>query len=105
MLNKILMSGRLISEPVLVTEDGSQNCRFRIAVDRPKRKEIATVETDIFNCIAFDRNAEMVNDLFSSGEVITFVGTLRNSPDNLVEIVVEEVHISNAVRAVSNIPF
>lgn len=105
MLNKILMTGRLTSEPVLVTEDGSRNCGFSIAVDRPKRKEVATVETDIFNCIAFDRNAEMVKDLFSCGEIITFVGALRNASDDSAEIVVEEVHISNAVRAVSNIPF
>lgn len=94
MLNKVMMTGRLISEPALTTENGCRCCRISIAVDQPKYKEIDTVGSDFFNCIAQNKNADMVNDLFSKGELITLVGSLRNAPDHSAEIVIQEIHFS-----------
>ena len=99
MLNKVMMTGRLISEPALTTENGCRCCRISIAVDQPKRKGFDTVGSDIFNCIAHERNADMMNDLFSLGDLITMVGSLRNVPDHSAEIVVQEVHISGGKQA------
>ena len=42
----------------------------------------------------YDRNGEMISNLFSEGETITMVGSLRNAGNNSTEIVVEEVHFS-----------
>ena len=50
MLNKVMMTGRLTSEPVLTTEDDMKYCKFGIAVEQPKCKDVDTVETDNFNC-------------------------------------------------------
>jgi hypothetical protein len=41
----------------------------------------------------------MINDLFSAGDLITMVGTLRNVPDHSAENVVQEVHISGGKQA------
>lgn len=43
MLNKVMMTGRLISVPALTTENDCRCCRISIAVDQPKRKGIDTV--------------------------------------------------------------
>ena len=95
MLNKIMMTGRLISEPAVNTENGCRCCRFEIEVKRPRHYKTDTTESDKFICISYDRNADMICDLFSKGEVITLVGSLRNAPDNSAEIVVEEIHITS----------
>ena len=94
MLNKIMMTGRLDSEPAVYNENGFQYCRFSIVVDRSKCYGTDKDKNDNFNCIAYDRNGEMISNLFSKGEMITLVGLLRNTCSNSAEIVVEEVHFS-----------
>lgn len=95
MLNKIMMSGRLLTEPVVTTKDDLRYCKFSIAVDQPKQKETDTIETDTFTCLAFNDNASAVSFLYSKGGTITFVGSLRNAPDNTAVIIVEELHFKN----------
>ena len=86
MLNKIMMTGRITTDLTVVTEDNYSFCKFSIAVDQPKRIGIDTVETDTFTCLAFDDNAKSVSFLYSKGGIITFVGSLRNTPDNTAVI-------------------
>ena len=95
MLNKIMMSGRLLTEPAFTTKDDIRYCKFSIAVEQPKRKGVDAVETDTFTCIAFDDNASAVSFLYSKGGTITFVGLLRKAPDKSVVIIVEELHFQN----------
>ncbi|MBP7188192.1 MAG: single-stranded DNA-binding protein [Ruminococcus sp.] len=95
MLNKVMMTGRLTSEPVLTTEDDMKYCKFGIAVELPKQKVIDTAETDNFNCIAVEDNARAVSFLYSKGGTIAFVGSLRKDADDSTVIVVEELHFSN----------
>jgi len=95
MLNKIMMTGRIITDLTTVTEDNYSYCKFCIAVDQPKRNGSDTVETDTFTCLAFDDNAKSVSFLYSKGGQITFVGSLRKAPDNTAVIIVEELHFQN----------
>ena len=95
MLNKIMMSGRLLNEPAVTTKDDLRYCKFSIAVEHPKQKGVDTVETDTFTCLAFDDNANSVSFLYSKGGTITFVGSLRKAPDKTVVIIVEELHFQN----------
>ena len=95
MLNKIMMSGRLLTEPAVTTKDDLRYCKFSIAVDQPKRKGVDTAETDNFTCLAFDDNASAVSFLYSKGSTITFIGSLRNAPDNTAVLIVEELHFKN----------
>lgn len=101
MLNKIMMTGRIVTDMTIVTEDNYSYCKFSIAVDQPKRNGSDTVETDIFTCLAFDDNAKSLSFLYSNGGKITFVGSLRKAPDNTTVIIVEELHFQNrfAVKA------
>ncbi len=84
MLNKIMMSGRLLTEPAVTTKDDLRCCKVSIAVEQPKQKGVDTVETDTFTCLAFDDNASAVSFLYSKGGTITFVGSLRNAPDTMI---------------------
>ena len=93
MLNKIMMSCRLLSEPAVTTKDDPKYCKFSIAVEQPKQKGVEDVESDTFTCLAFDDNASAVSFLYSKGGTITFVGSLRNAPDNTAVLIVEELHI------------
>ena len=83
MLNKIMMSGRLLSEPAVTTKDDPKYCKFSIAVEQPKQKGVDAVETSA------------VSFLYSKGGTITFVGSLRNTPDNTAVLIVEELHFQN----------
>ena len=103
MLNKVMMTGRLTSEPVLTTEDDMKYCKFGIAVEQPQRKGIDTVETDNFNCIAVEDNARAVNYLYSKGKQITFVGSLRKDADDSAVIVVQGLHFSNRVTVKADV--
>ena len=95
MLNKIMMTGLIVTDLNVVTEENYRYCKFNIAVERSKRNGIETTETDIFTCLAFDDNAKSVSFLYSKGGQITFVGSLRKAPDNTVVIIVEELHFQN----------
>lgn len=95
MLNKIMMTGRITTDLNVVTEENHSYCKFSIAVDQPKQKGVDAAETDTFTCLAFDDNAKSVSFLYSKGETITFVGSLRKTPDNTAVIIVEELHFQN----------
>ena len=95
MLNKIIISGRLLNEPAVTIKDELRYCKFNIAVDQPKQKGVDAVESDTFTCLAFEDNASAVSFLYSKGGTITFVGSLRNAPDNTAVIIVEELHFQN----------
>lgn len=104
MLNKIMMTGRIVTDLTVVTEDNYNYCKFNIAVEQSKRNDTETVEIDTFTCLAFNDNAKSVNFLYSKGGQITFVGSLRKTPDNTVVIIVEELHFKNkfAVKVDTN---
>ena len=99
MTNIVIETGRLTADPELRYTGETPLCKFRIAVDRPKKKGAEKPETDFFNCTAWNHNAEFINDMFSKGEMITVVGNLRSSTfekngekRSSVEIKVYEVH-------------
>lgn len=104
MLNKIMMSGRLLTEPAVTTKDDLRYCKFSIAVEQPKQKGIEAIDTDTFTCLVFDDNANAVSFLYTKGGIISFVGSLRKAPDKSVVIIVEELHFQNkfAVKVDTN---
>ncbi len=101
MLNKVLMSGRLTAEPEVKTTGDNRYCKFAIACERPKRKGEEKAETDFFNCTAWNSNADVVSKWFGKGDMITIVGSLRNSTyekngekRTSTEVRVDEIHFS-----------
>jgi single-strand DNA-binding protein len=97
MLNKVLLTGRLVADPEIVeTKTGTPVTKLRVAVDRKGREK----ETDFFDATAFNRTAEFASTYLDKGRMIALVGQLRvrsyqaNDGTNrkVWEIVVDEVH-------------
>lgn len=72
-MNKIILIGRLVARPEL-KETSSKNSysRFTIAVNRKVKGE-----TDFINCIAWNKQAELITKYFDKGNLIAIDGTLN----------------------------
>lgn len=106
MLNTVLLTGRITANPELRNTGDSRYCKFSLAVQRPKRKGDETPETDFFNCIAWNGNADVICKWFSKGDMITVVGALRNHKyekdgENRIatQVVVREIHFTGGKKA------
>ena len=81
MYNKIILMGRICSDPELkTTPQGVNVCSFRIAVDRrftPKGEE---KKSDFFNVVAWRQQGEFVHNYFGKGRMILVEGELQTSP-------------------------
>lgn len=78
MYNKVIMMGRICSDPELrTTPNGVNVCIFHIAVDRrftPKGDEKAT---DFFNVAAWRQTGDFVNRYFGKGRMILVEGEMQ----------------------------
>lgn len=71
-MNNWCGAGRLTADPdVRVTQDQKTIARFTMAINRNKK------DTDFIRCVAFDRNAELVDKYFRKGDRIGVVGSIR----------------------------
>lgn len=81
-MNKVILIGRLCADPEYrQTTSGISVCRFRIAVDRPRRKD-AEQAADFIGCTAWRQTAEFISRYFSKGSKIVVEGSLRNNDYN-----------------------
>lgn len=78
-MNKVILIGRLTADPEYKqTQAGIPFCRFRIAVNRPVKKD-AEQQTDFVQISCWRGTAEFVARYFSKGEKIVVEGSLRNN--------------------------
>ena len=78
-LNKVIIGGRLTSEPELkTTQSGLSVVSFSVAVNR-KTKQGEEQKADFFNVTAWRQTADFVARYFKKGSSICIVGTLQNS--------------------------
>ena len=98
-LNKVIIGGRLTSEPELkTTQSGLSVVSFSVAVNR-KTKPGEAQKADFFNVTAWRQTADFVARYFKKGSSICIVGTLQNSTwtdqngqkHNKTDIVADEV--------------
>ena len=101
MLNKFMVSGRLTADPKMQTVGENHCCKFSIVCNRRKRKDAENAEVDFFNCVAWNRNADVIFDWFGKGDMVTIFGEVhinRYEKDgqkrNATEVKVEEIHFS-----------
>ncbi|MFA6719682.1 MAG: single-stranded DNA-binding protein [Prevotella sp.] len=108
MLNKILLQGRLVSDPELRhTQQNTPVASFRIAVDRDyKNKTTGGKDTDFINCVAWRGTAEFVSQYFYKGRMIVVEGRLqlRNYEDRdgnkrtASEVVASNIYFGDSKR-------
>lgn len=78
-LNKVIIGGRLTSDPELkTTQSGLSVVSFSVAVNR-KTKQGEDQKADFFNVTAWRQTAEFVSRYFHKGSSICIVGVLQNS--------------------------
>lgn len=81
MYNKVIMMGRLCSDPELrTTPNGTNVCSFRIAVDRRFQQKGEEKKSDFFNVVAWRGTGEFVNQYFRKGRMILVEGELQTRP-------------------------
>lgn len=79
MLNKVIMTGRLVETPELKqTQSGVSYVSFNIACDRNYTTQNGQRETDFFEVNAWRGTAEFISRNFAKGRLITIVGSLEN---------------------------
>ena len=75
--NKVILGGRLTSDPELkATQSGTNVCSFTIAVNRRGSKD-GQQQGDFITCVAWKERAELVTKFFRKGSSICIVGELQ----------------------------
>lgn len=78
-MNRCIFVGRLTRDPEVSFSEKAQMsiARFTVAVDRIPKRE-GEPEADFFNCVAFDRKAEFVEQYWYSGMRVVVSGRMQN---------------------------
>lgn len=77
-MNKITLIGRLTSEPTIkTTSTGKKVATFSLAVSDGKDQS-GTNLTQYFNCTAWDKKADVVEQYVQKGNQLAIVGKLQN---------------------------
>ena len=78
MLNVVALMGRLVYEPELkTTQNGTNVCSFRIAVDRSFARQGEERKADFIDVTAWRQTAEFVSKYFQKGSLIAIEGSLQ----------------------------
>ena len=111
MLNSVIMMGRLTAEPELRhTASNIPVTSFTIAVDRSFAKAGTERQTDFFDVVAWNKQAEFVSRYFHKGQLVAVQGRMetRSYEDKngvkrkAYEIVAESLHFAESKRDSQN---
>lgn len=107
MLNRVILMGRLVSDPELkTTTSGISVCSFRIAVERSYVKSGEERKADFFDIVCWRNTAEFVCRYFGKGSLIAVEGQLQSrtyqakdgSNRYVVEVVADNVSFTGERR-------
>lgn len=76
MLNKVLVHGR-ISQDLEIKNNNV--VRFSIAIRNDYKSQSGEYETQFFNCVAFGKTGEFLQNYFKKGQEILITGHLQNN--------------------------
>ena len=103
MLNKVILMGRLTRDPELRhTQNNTPVASFRLAVDRGYVRQGEERQTDFFDVVSWQQQAEFVSKWFRKGQLVAVVGRLQQrewkdrdgNSRQTVEVVASEVHFA-----------
>ena len=107
MLNRVILMGRLVSDPELkTTPAGVSVTSFSIAVDRSYVKSGEERKADFFNIVCWRSTAEFVCRYFGKGSLIAVYGQLQSrtyqakdgTNRSVVEVVADNVSFTGERR-------
>ena len=107
MLNRVILMGRLVSDPELkTTPSGVSVTTFRVAVDRNYVKQGEERKADFFDVVCWRQTAEFVCRYFGKGAMIAVDGQLQSrtyqakdgSNRYVVEVVADNVSFTGERR-------
>lgn len=70
-MNNVILIGRLTSDPELKQNEKYTQCKFTLAVNRLKEG------TDFINCIAWNKQAELINKYLHKGNQVAIEGRIQ----------------------------
>lgn len=100
MLNQIVLVGRLIKDPeVVTTESGKNISHITIAIPRPFKNVEGEYDTDFIDCVLWNTVAESTSEYCRKGDIIGVKGRVQScivedakgKDYNKIEIVAERV--------------
>ena len=100
-MNSISITGRLTDNPELkTTQSGVSVCSYRLAVKRPKTKDI----TDFLNVVSWRQGAEYLSKFGRKGDMVAARGVLtaRNWEDRDGQKRVAYEVVTDTVEIISN---
>lgn len=77
-MNIVMMMGRLTRDPEIRINGESTTARFSIAVNRSFQQE-GQPSADFFDCVAFGKKAEFVQNYLKKGTKVVLTGEIRNN--------------------------
>lgn len=81
MLNRVILMGRLVSDPELrKTQGGTSVAAARIAVDRDYKDAGGERQADFIDIVAWRGTAEMLCKYFTKGRMLALEGRLQIRP-------------------------
>lgn len=106
MLNRVVIAGRLTSDPELRKVGEVSVCSCRIACDRDFVGKDGNRETDFINVTAWRSTAEFLSKYFTKGRMILIDGRIQarsytdneGNKRNAVEILAENIHFGDSKR-------
>lgn len=111
MLNKIILMGRLCTNPELRrTGSGTSVTSFSLACDRDFKSQSGEKETDFIDVVAWKNTAEFVSKYFSKGRMAVVDGRLQirdwtdkdGGKRRSAEVIAENVYFADSKRSESN---
>ncbi len=79
MLNRVILIGRLTSDPTLDDRSGTQVGRLRLAVQRPRGKDGEDRGADFVDVTVFGNQAQVCNQYLAKGRRVAIEGRLQHS--------------------------
>ena len=76
-MNKIILMGRLTRDPEMRSGNGTQVCRYTLAVDRRFKRD-GEPDADFFNCPVFGKSAEFAEKYFRQGTKLLITGRIQS---------------------------
>jgi single-strand DNA-binding protein len=78
-MNKVILMGRLTRNPeVRIGQNNTKVSTFTLAVDRKFKKQ-GEAEADFFNCTAFGKQADFVENYLKQGTKMLVTGSIQNN--------------------------